>query len=43
MFREVIWVLESVGIDVVYVIYLVVGCMLGYMNVFLVEVDVFYE
>lgn len=31
------------GVIVKFVIYLVVGCMLGYMNVLLVEVEVFYE
>lgn len=42
MCKEVDDLLEVNGVDVKYVIYLVVGCMFGYMNVLLVEVDVFY-
>lgn len=31
------------GKEVCFVIYFVVGCLSGYMNVFLVEVKVFYD
>ena len=34
---------EFKGIEVFFAIYLVAGCMPGYMNVLLAEVDVFYD